>query len=67
VGLFSVAEDVRDTAPQPVKTIITLGVKRIVMLSGHSHDTARAVAKATGVAGSGLINIAPRRVRFIEL
>lgn len=48
-GLISIADSLRDTAPQVIDRIKKAGVSRIVMLTGDNEGTARAVAAAAGI------------------
>ena len=48
-GLISVADGVRDNAPETITAMKRLGVQRVLMLTGDNEGTARAVAAATGV------------------
>ena len=48
-GLISVADGVRDEAPETVRALKRLAVEKIVMLTGDNEGTARAVAKTTGM------------------
>ena len=48
-GLISVADGVRDKAPETIRALKRLAVEKIVMLTGDNEGTARAVAEITGV------------------
>jgi Cd2+/Zn2+-exporting ATPase len=48
-GLLSVADAVRDNAPEVVRAAKDLGIRKVVMLTGDNEETARAVAEVTGV------------------
>ena len=48
-GLISVADGVRDEAPETIRALKSLAVEKIVMLTGDNEGTARAVAKTTGM------------------
>jgi Cd2+/Zn2+-exporting ATPase len=48
-GLMSVGDTVRDGARKAVAAMRTVGVRRVVMLTGDNEGTAKAVANETGV------------------
>ena len=47
-GLLSVADTVRDGAPEAVRRLKTLGIEHVVVLTGDNEGTARAVGQAVG-------------------
>ena len=49
VGLISLRDEVRPEAPAVLKELRANGIRRIVMLTGDHHDTARAVAAELGI------------------
>lgn len=49
LGVIAIADVIRPEAPQVVRALKALGVKRVVMLTGDNHRVARAVAKQVGV------------------
>jgi len=48
-GLLSVADGVRDGAPEAIRALKRLGVREVLMLTGDNEQTARSVAEVTGV------------------
>ena len=48
-GLISIADRVRDDAPEAVRLLRAAGIRRVVMLTGDNEGTAKAVTAATGV------------------
>jgi len=48
-GLISVADGVREDAPETVRALKELGLGRVVMLTGDNDGTAQAVALAVGI------------------
>jgi len=48
-GLISVADGLRENAPEAVQVMRRLGLRKVVMLTGDNQGTARAVAAAAGV------------------
>jgi len=48
-GLISVADGVRESAPETVQALIRLGVEKVVMLTGDNQGSASAIAKVTGI------------------
>lgn len=48
-GLISIADSIREDAPQAVRQLHEAGIRKVVMLTGDNEGTARAVAAATGV------------------
>ncbi len=48
-GLISVADGLRENAAEVVAALKRLGVRRVVMLTGDNEETARSIARATGI------------------
>jgi Cu+-exporting ATPase len=48
IGIVAVADPVKDTTPEAIQQLHTEGI-RIVMLTGDSHTTAKAVSKKLGI------------------
>ncbi len=48
-GLIAIADGVRKEAPEVVRLVRTLGVRRVIMLTGDNETTARVVAGCIGV------------------
>tara|TARA_Y100001933_G_scaffold265041_1_gene334531 strand:+ start:19927 stop:22089 length:2163 start_codon:yes stop_codon:yes gene_type:complete len=48
-GLISIADRVRDDAPEAVRLLRSAGIRKVVMLTGDNSGTAKAVAAATNV------------------
>lgn len=48
-GLITIADGTRDQAPEAVRALKRVGMRKIVMLTGDNEGTARAVARLTGV------------------
>ncbi len=48
-GLISVADGLRENAAEVVAALKRLGVRHVVMLTGDNEETARSIARATGI------------------
>ncbi|QNN25155.1 cadmium-translocating P-type ATPase [Planctomycetales bacterium ZRK34] len=48
-GLISIADRVREDAPEAVRLLRSAGIRKVVMLTGDNEGTAKAVTAATGV------------------
>jgi Cd2+/Zn2+-exporting ATPase len=48
-GLISLADEVKDTSRSTIEAIKSLGIKRVVMLTGDNQETARVVAQSLGI------------------
>lgn len=48
-GLISIADGIREDAPQAVRQLHEAGIRKVIMLTGDNKGTARVVAAATGV------------------
>jgi Cd2+/Zn2+-exporting ATPase len=49
LGIFSISDTVRDTAPQAIQKLKKYGVEHLILLTGDNHRTAEAVAKAVNI------------------
>ncbi len=49
LGLIAVADTIRETSVQAVRSLREVGIQRVVMLTGDNQGTAQKVAKLTGV------------------
>jgi Cd2+/Zn2+-exporting ATPase len=66
-GLISIADRVREAALQTVERLRNLGVRRIVLLTGDNEQTAREVARVTGVDDYHAELLPEDKVQEVEL
>ena len=49
-GLLLIEDEIREDAPGIIKALLADGVKRVIMLTGDSEQTAKGIAKRAGIA-----------------
>ncbi|CZQ96351.1 heavy metal translocating P-type ATPase [Trichococcus collinsii] len=65
-GLFSIADQIREDAPQALAEMRRKGIKQIIMLTGDNRHTAQAVAKQLGLDAFHAELLPEDKVRFVK-
>ena len=65
-GLFSIADQIREDAPQALAEMRRKGVKQIIMLTGDNRHTAQAVAEQLGLDAFHAELLPEDKVRFVK-
>ena len=65
-GLFSIADQIREDAPQALAEMRRNGIKQIIMLTGDNRHTAQAVAEQLGLDAFHAELLPEDKVRFVK-
>ncbi|PTQ85483.1 Cd2+/Zn2+-exporting ATPase [Trichococcus patagoniensis] len=65
-GLFSIADQIREDAPQALAEMRKNGIKQIIMLTGDNRHTAQAVAEQLGLDAFHAELLPEDKVRFVK-
>lgn len=65
-GLFSIADQIREDAPQALEEMRRNGIKQIIMLTGDNRHTAQAVAEQLGLDAFHAELLPEDKVRFVK-